>query len=134
MTQTALNSHERGIRFNLTLASIRCVGRRVGRPPKPTKVDPATMLAARSALQMIARELGVARGRYPDRSDPRRLTSQPEPLACAVVAVEVAEALELIAAEEVQRAREFDGVTWEDVGAAFGTSMQSAHSRFRARS
>ena len=91
------------------------------------------MRAARRALDGAAREFGVVRGRYPDRSDPARLTLQPEPLACAVLAIEMAEALELIAAEEVERARELDGVTWEQVGEAFDTSMQSAHARFRKR-
>lgn len=105
-----------------------------GRPPKPTKVDPDTMRAARRALDGAARDLGIARGRYPDRTDKARLTLQPEPLACAVLAIEMAEALELIAAKEVERARELDGVTWEQVGDAFDTSMQSAHARFRRRS
>ena len=56
------------------------------------------------------------------------------PLELAVLAVVAREALELIAAEHVERAREFDELTWEQVGERFGTSMQSAHSRFRRRS
>jgi len=41
------------------------------------------------------------------------------------------EILELIAAEEVNRAREQDGVTWQDVGDSLGTTVQSAHGRCR---
>jgi hypothetical protein len=51
-----------------------------------------------------------------------------------VVALRLSEALEWVAAEQVALARRTDGVTWEDVGHAFGTSMQSAHARFRDHS
>jgi hypothetical protein len=51
----------------------------------------------------------------------------------AVLAVELSEALEFVACEHVARAHENDGVTWEQIGAAFATSAQSAHERFRQR-
>ena len=52
----------------------------------------------------------------------------------AVLALRARDALELLAAEHVNRARELNGVTWEQVGERFDISMQSAHSRFRPRS
>ena len=107
---------------------------RPGRPPNPTEIDDATMVAVRHALLVLARDLNVPRGRYPDLSNPRRRTLQPEPLELAALAIDARDALELIAAEHVGRARELDGLTWEEVGERFGTSMQSAHSRFRQRS
>ena len=54
-------------------------------------------------------------------------------LDLAVLAIELSQAMEWIAGEHVALARELDGVTWEDVGEAFGISMQSAHHRFRDR-
>jgi hypothetical protein len=92
------------------------------------------MAAVRRALLDVARELGVPRRRYPDPADPRHSTTQPVPLELAVLALTARDALDLIAAEHVERARELDGVTWEQIGERFGTSMQSAHSRFRRRS
>ena len=89
------------------------------------------MSAARRALTDMARELGLPRGRLPDPDDPRRLKTQPDPLELAVLAVRVRDAFELLAAENVNRARELNGVTWEQVGERFDVSMQSAHSRFR---
>lgn len=92
------------------------------------------MVAVRRALLDLGRDLGLPRGRYPDPSDPKRITLQAEPLELAVLAIKVRDALELIAAEHVDRARSIDGLTWEQVGERFGTSMQSAHSRFRRTS
>lgn len=81
------------------------------------------MDAAEAALATAARRLSssTSRARRP-RTDSR--------LAEAVLAIRLAEALELLAGQEVARAREHDGLTWADVGAAFGTSAQSAHTRF----
>ena len=90
------------------------------------------MVAVRRSLLDIARELKLPRDRYPDLSDPERLTLQPEPLELAVLALVVRDALELIAAEHVERAREFDDLTWAQVGERFGTSMQSAPSPHNA--
>ena len=92
------------------------------------------MVAVRRALLDLGRDLGLPRGRYPDPSDPKRITLQAEPLELAVLAIKVRDALELIAAEHVDRTRALDGLTWEQVGERFGTSMQSAHSRFRRSS
>ena len=110
------------------------MARRPGRPPNPAKIDKATMVAVRGALLDLGRELGLPRGRYPDPSNPKRTTLQPDPLELAALAIEARDALELIAAEHIARARELDGLTWEQVGERFGTSMQSAHSRFRRSS
>ena len=92
------------------------------------------MAAARNSLSDIARELGTPRGRYPSTDGQRRTSTQPKPLDLAVLAVRVSQALELVAAEQIERARELDDITWEQVGDAFGVSMQSAYTRFRRRS
>ena len=92
------------------------------------------MRVVRSALVDMARELGLPRGRFPDPDEPGRLRTQPDPLELAVLALQARDALELLAAENVNRARELNGVTWEQVGERFDISMQSAHSRFRLRS
>jgi hypothetical protein len=68
------------------------------------------------------------------RSTHGRTARTPDNLAVAVFAVELAQTLEWLAGEFVASAREDDGATWEDVGAAFGTTMQSAYARFRDRS
>lgn len=84
------------------------------------------MYAAEAALAAAARRLSssTSRSRRP-RADPR--------LADAVLAVRLAQALELLAVREIAEARDHDGLTWSDVGAAFGTSAQSAHTRYRDR-
>ena len=92
------------------------------------------MVAVRGALLDLGSELGLPRGRYPDPSNPKRRTLQPDPLELAALAITARDALELIAAEHVDRARSLDGLTWEQVGERFGTSMQSAHSRFHRSS
>jgi hypothetical protein len=97
-------------------------------------MDRRTMRVAKRVLSEAAQEFRLPAGLYPAASGSRRLTAQPRPLALAVLAIQLGRALELLATEEVERAREFDGVTWEQVGEAFGVSMQSAHARFRRRS
>jgi hypothetical protein len=92
------------------------------------------MCVVRDALLTMARDLDLPRARYPDPHNPRRTKAQPEPLELAHLALRARDALELIAAEEVNRARSLTGITWEQVGERFDISMQSAHSRFRARS
>ncbi|MGE3356537.1 MAG: hypothetical protein AB7O92_07930 [Acidimicrobiia bacterium] len=47
--------------------------------------------------------------------------------------MEAQEALEVLAAREIALARDQDGLTWEQVGDAFGISTQSAHHRFAAK-
>jgi len=49
----------------------------------------------------------------------------------AVWATRLSEAADRLARAEVISAREDDGATWEDVGATFGVSRQTAHERFR---
>lgn len=107
-----------------------------GHPSKPTEFDPSTLKAARRALLEVAHEVRLPETRYssPTRREPRRTTAQPRHLDLAVLAIELGQAMERIAGEHVAQARELDGATWEDVGAAFGTSMQSAHARFRGSS
>jgi hypothetical protein len=97
-----------------------------GRPPKPTMVDPAMLDAAKAALRSAARRLSSS------TSQTRRPQTDPR-LVDAVLAVRLAEALELLASHEITEARERNGLTWADVGAAFGTSAQSAHTRYRGR-
>jgi hypothetical protein len=95
------------------------------------------MLAvARRALLDAADELRLPRVRTaaPTRREPSRTVRAPRHLDLAVLAIELGQAMEAIAAEYVAKARETDGVTWEQVGEVFGTTMQSAHARFRAHS
>lgn len=70
----------------------------------------------------------------PTRREPNRTVLAPRHLDLAVLAVELGQAMEAIAAEHVTKARESDDVTWEQVGEAFGVTMQSAHARFRTPS
>ena len=76
---------------------------------------------------------GSGVGPVPTRREPNRTIVQPRHLDVAVLAIELSLAMEWIAGEHVAMARELDGVTWVDVGEAFGISMQSAHHRFRDR-
>jgi hypothetical protein len=87
-------------------------------------------------LPEAARELRPPRTSYPapTRREPNRTITQPRHLDLAVLAIELSQAMEWIAGEHVALARELDKLTWEDVGEAFGISMQSAHHRFRHRS
>jgi hypothetical protein len=109
---------------------------RAGRPPKQTKFEKSTLTAARTALLDAARELKLPLVRYPipTRRDPDRTVLQPRHLDLAVLALELGQAIAWIAGEHVAQARDLDGVTWEDVGEAFGMTSQSAHHRFRDQS
>jgi hypothetical protein len=103
-----------------------------GRPPKPTAIDGELMTAVRKALLHVARDVSVPTRRYPAASvdAPSRTRTEPQALDLAVLAVQAEAALEIIAAEQVAKAREHDQLTWEQVGEGFGTSAQSAHIRF----
>ncbi len=101
-----------------------------GRPPKPTAIDGELMAAVRKALLQVARDMNVPVERYPVPDSPKRTRSEPRALDLAVLAVEVEAALELIAVEQVAKAREHHGLTWEQIGQAFETSAQSSHVRF----
>jgi hypothetical protein len=107
-----------------------------GRPSKQTEFDAATLRTARRALLDVARELRLPRVRYPTstRREPNRTVELPRHLDVAVLALELSQAMEWLAGEHVSLSRELDEVTWEDVGGAFGISMQSAHHRFRESS
>lgn len=50
----------------------------------------------------------------------------------AVVALRLSDAADRHARAEVLAARELDGASWADVGAALGVSRQTAHERFRS--
>ncbi|MEZ5378241.1 MAG: hypothetical protein R2733_17170 [Acidimicrobiales bacterium] len=103
--------------------------RPVGRPARPTTIDPDLLTATHAALLAIAKELRLPVDRY---SDP--ITGKPtrrvEPLALAKLAIDTQEALEVLAAREVAASRELEGSTWGQVGEVFGISTQSAHHRF----
>ena len=67
-------------------------------------------------------------------SRPGRGGSTAEPsghLLVAVAADRLAAAAERLARAQVAEARAADGLTWEQVGEAFGTTKQAAHERFR---
>ena len=117
-------------------ANLSSVPRGPGRPSKPAEFDEVKLSAARRTLMQVARELRLPQARYPaaSRREPKRTVAQPRHLELAVLALELSQALEWIAGEHVALARELDRVTWEDVGEAFGVSMQSAHHRFRDQS
>lgn len=93
---------------------------------KRTSIRDGTALAARAgaeaegAAQRLVSLVSMADG---DGSQRR--------LRVAVAARALADAADRLARVEVLAARELDGATWEQVGAAFGVSRQSAHERFR---
>ncbi len=102
---------------------------RVGRPPRPTSIDSDLLMVAHRALLAMGKDLGLTTAAYRDPST-GRARRRPRPLDLAVLAVEAQEALEVLAAREVAMAREQEGLTWKQVGEAFGISTQSAHHRF----
>jgi hypothetical protein len=55
------------------------------------------------------------------------------PLAGALLMARVEEEARNLCAELVRSARHQHGVTWSEIGAAFGITMQSAHWRFGRR-
>ena len=92
-----------------------------GRPPKAdaSSIDPLISSAAVDLLDSLT----------PTRRAVR--VAPMGPLRRAVLAVRLAEALEILAAEAVNDARVDDGLTWADVGDAFGVRPQTAQARFR---
>lgn len=50
----------------------------------------------------------------------------------AAVLLRIAEAADRLARAEVTTAREQDGASWAEVGAALGVSRQTAHERYRS--
>lgn len=92
-----------------------------GRPPKAdaSSIDPLIRSVAADLLDSLAPTRRAAR------------VAPAGPLRRAVLAVRLAEALEVLAAEAVDDARTGDGQTWSDVGDAFGVRPQTAQARFR---
>ena len=84
-------------------------------------------------MTQIGKALALPTDRYPVPGEPDRLQRQPKPLDLAVAAIQAQEALEVLAGRQVALAREHDQVTWEQVGAAFDITAQSAHHRFAKR-
>lgn len=103
-----------------------------GRPPKPTSIDDDLMAAVRKALLQVARDLHIPTEQYVHAADGANGPKQAEPRALdlAVLAVKAESALELLAAEQINKTRTHHDSTWEQIGDAFGTSAQSAHVRF----
>jgi len=82
-------------------------------------IDPMVRKAAEELLDRLA----------PTR---RAMAAAPMgPFRRSVLAVRVAEALEVLAAEEIDRVRSAQSLGWKDVGEAFEVTTQTAHARFR---
>jgi hypothetical protein len=84
-----------------------------GRPPRTSSRDKA----ADTLVRKVVDELAFSARR--DGRQGRNATTSSRHLLLAVTATHVA------------LARDKEGVTWEQVGEAFGTTRQSAHERFR---
>jgi hypothetical protein len=85
------------------------------------RIDPpssAEREAVRAALLSAADELGLS----PDR-----------PLARALFVARAGTTLRELVDELIRSDRDRHGLTYAEIGAAFGISMQSAHERFRPR-
>ena len=95
-----------------------------GRPPRTSSSDND----ADRLVRKVVDELASRRGKTL-RGDV--LTSSRH-LVLAVAAARVAAAADRLARTHVALARDKEGVTWEHVGEAFGTTRQSAHERFRS--
>lgn len=95
-----------------------------GRPRRSTRPDTVADALAQGAAHDLAAKTRRSRSR-------RVADSDSEHLVLAVAASRIAAAAERLARAHVARARQSDGVTWEQVGEAFGTTRQSAHERFR---
>jgi len=92
-----------------------------GRPTKAdaNSIDPVIRTIAATVLDSVT----------PTRRAVR--VAPTGPLRRAQLAVRLAEALEVLAAQAVDGARNEDGQTWADVGDAFGVRPQTAQARFR---
>ena len=96
-----------------------------GRPRRISKRDKDAEPFVRRAVEELASVL--KRQRNSAGTSP---TSQH--LLLAVSAARLAAEADRLAQVHVNVARETEGVTWEQVGDAFGTTRQSAHERFRS--
>lgn len=93
-----------------------------GRPRRTSTADKAADDAARRVVNELVAANRSRRG-SPQASGH---------LLVAVTASRLAAAAERLARDSVTKAREADGLTWEQIGEAFGTTRQSAHERFRS--
>lgn len=98
---------------------------RPGRPRRASTPDKAADALVRSAVAELADDLRRRHRRQ------KVTPSGSEHLFLAVTAARLAAAADRLAHAHVTLARETDGLTWERIGEAFGTSRQSAHERFR---
>lgn len=92
-----------------------------GRPPKAdaSSIDPIIRAIATALLDSLT----------PTRRAQRVAPSGP--MRRALLAVRLAEAFEVLAAETVDNARRDGAQTWRDVGSAFDVRPQTAQARFR---
>src|SRR3989442_1080876 len=93
-----------------------------GRPRRAATLDEATEAAAQMAVDRL-----VADATIPHRRRPA--TQLSGHLLAAVAAARIAGAAEHLARAYVAKAREAEGLIWEQVGDTFGTTRQSAHER-----
>ncbi|MEW6473152.1 MAG: hypothetical protein AB1679_12850 [Actinomycetota bacterium] len=96
-----------------------------GRPPRTSSRDKA----ADTLVRKVVDELAFSARR--DGRQGRNATTSSRHLLLAVTAARIAAAADRLAHTHVALARDKEGVTWEQVGEAFGTTRQSAHERFR---
>ena len=94
-----------------------------GRPPRTSTPDKD----ADALVRRIVGELSSRRRSPLHRDGP----TSSRHLVLAVAAARVAAAADRLARTHVGLARDKEGMTWEQVGEAFGTTRQSAHERFR---
>jgi len=81
-------------------------------------IDPMVRKAAEEILDQLA----------PTR---RAIAAAPSgPFRRSILAVRLAEALEVLAAEEIERLRATRSLRWADIGDAFDVTPQTAHTRF----
>jgi hypothetical protein len=98
-----------------------------GRPPRTTTSDKAAEALVRKAVNQLAFTARPRASR--GHSNPSTTSAH---LLLATAAARIAAAADRIARAHVTLARQTEGVTWEQVGEAFGTTRQSAHERFGA--
>ena len=95
-----------------------------GRPPRTSVSDKDADTLVRKVVDELAFRVRHRGQRAEDTTSSRHL-------ALAVTAARIAAAADRLARTHVALARDKEGMTWEQVGEAFGTTRQSAHERFR---
>jgi hypothetical protein len=96
-----------------------------GRPPRTSAPDKEADALVRKMVDDLAFDT-----RQANRKCSQGKTDSHH-LFVAVTAARIATAADRLARTHVALARDQEGVTWEQVGEAFGTTKQSAHERFR---